>query len=109
MRLEDVASVTLGSENYDFNVAFSGMRSVFVGIKVAPEANILDVAKRVRSAFPEIREQLPTGLIGEIVYDSTEFINTSIYEVVKTLVEALLIVTVVIFLFLGSCARWRYR
>jgi len=94
--------VTLGSENYDFNVAFSGVRSVFVGIKVAPEANILDVAKRVRQAFPPIQEQLPNGLTGQIVYDSTEFINTSIVEVVKTLVEALLIVTVVIYLFLGT-------
>jgi multidrug efflux pump len=102
VRLEDVANVTLGSENYDFNVAFSGVRSVFIGIKVAPEANILDVAKRVRTAFPELRDQLPGGVTGEIVYDSTEFINTSISEVVKTLVEALLIVTVVIYLFLGT-------
>ncbi|TDR71451.1 efflux RND transporter permease subunit [Paludibacterium purpuratum] len=102
VRLEDVATVTLGSENYDFNVAFSGERSVFIGIKVAPDANILDVAKRVRTAFPELQKQLPTGLTGKIVYDSTDFINTSIDEVVKTLVEALVIVTVVIFLFLGS-------
>jgi len=102
VRLEDVATVTLGSENYDFNVAFSGVRSVFIGIKVAPEANILDVAKRVRTAFPAVQQQLPNGLTGEIVYDSTEFINTSIEEVVKTLVEALVIVTIVIYLFLGS-------
>ncbi|PUA18765.1 efflux RND transporter permease subunit [Glaciimonas sp. PCH181] len=102
VRLEDLATVSLGSENYDFNVAFSGVRSVFIGIKVAPDANILDVAKRVRAEFPEIQSQLPNGLTGEIVYDSTEFINTSITEVIKTLVEALLIVTIVIFLFLGS-------
>jgi multidrug efflux pump len=102
VRLEDIANVTLGSENYDFNVAFSGVRSVFVGIKVAPDANILDVAERVRKVFPSIREQLPAGLTGEIVYDSTEFINTSIVEVVHTLIEALIIVTIVIYLFLGS-------
>ena len=102
VRLEDVANVTLGSENYDFNVAFSGVRSVFIGIKVAPEANILDVAKRVREAFPELQNQLPTGVTGQIVYDSTDFINTSIKEVVKTLVEALVIVAVVIYLFLGT-------
>ena len=102
VRLEDVATVTLGSENYDFNVAFSGKRSVFIGIKVAPEANLLDVSKRVREAFPEIQQQLPTGLTGQIVYDATAFVNTSIDEVVKTLVEALLIVAVVIYLFLGS-------
>jgi multidrug efflux pump len=102
VRLQDVANVTLGSENYDFNVAFNGVRSVFIGIKVAPEANILEVAKQVRTAFPDLQTQLPTGLTGKIVYDSTDFINTSISEVIKTLVEALIIVTVVIYLFLGS-------
>ncbi|MGN6739308.1 efflux RND transporter permease subunit [Dyella sp.] len=102
VRLEDVATVTLGSDSYDFNVAFSGKRSVFIGIKVAPDANVLDVAKAVRDAFPEIQHQLPSGITGEIVYDGTEFVNSSIDEVVKTLVEALVIVTLVIFLFLGS-------
>jgi len=102
VRLEDVATVVLGSQNYDLNVAFSGVQSVFIGIKVAPEANILNVASDVRAAFPAIAAQLPTGLTGKIVYDSTVFINSSIFEVVKTLVEALLIVTVVIYLFLGS-------
>jgi multidrug efflux pump len=102
VRLQDVADVVLGSDNYDFNVAFSGKRSVFIGIKSAPDANVLDVAKRVRDAFPAIQQQLPQGLTGEIVYDATEFVNTSIVEVIQTLVEALLIVTAVIFLFLGS-------
>ena len=102
VHLEDIATVTLGSENYDFNVSFSGVRSVFIGIKVAPEANILEVASRIRTAFPELAAELPSGLTGKIVYDSTEFINTSIYEVIKTLIEALVIVTVVIYLFLGS-------
>uniref|UniRef100_UPI0026215DDB efflux RND transporter permease subunit n=1 Tax=Oleiagrimonas sp. TaxID=2010330 RepID=UPI0026215DDB len=102
VRLEDVARVTLGSDNYDFNVAFSGKRSVFIGIKVAPDANVLDVAKRVRDAFPGIQDQLPGGLTGKLIYDGTDFVNSSIHDVVKTLVEALLIVTLVIFLFLGS-------
>jgi multidrug efflux pump len=102
VRLQDVATVTLGSDSYDFNVAFNGKRSVFIGIKVAPDANVLDVAKAVRDAFPEIQHQLPSGITGEIVYDGTEFVNSSIDEVVKTLVEALVIVTLVIFLFLGS-------
>jgi multidrug efflux pump len=102
VRLEDVANVTLGAESYDTNVAFSGERSVFIGIKVAPDANVLDVAARVRNAFPAITEQLPTGVTGKIAYDATQFINTSIDEVVKTLVESLLIVALVIYLFLGS-------
>ncbi len=102
VRLEQVATVSLGSEDYSTNVAFSGKQSVFIGIKVAPEANLLDVAKRVRDTMPEIQRQFPVGLQGEIVYDSTKFITTSITEVIHTLVEALLIVTVVIFLFLGN-------
>ena len=102
VHLEDVANVTLGAENYDLNVAFSGRNAVFIGIKVAPDANFLDVAERVRTAFPGIQKQFPAGLTGKIVYDATKFVNTSIQEVIKTLVESLLIVTVVIFLFLGS-------
>lgn len=102
VRLEDVANVVLGSQDYDFNVAFGGIQSVFIGIKVAPEANILDVASAVRTVFPDIQAQLPVSLTGKIAYDSTDFINSSITEVIKTLVETLVIVTVVIFLFLGS-------
>jgi len=100
--LDQVASVSMGSEDYSVNVAFSGKKSVFIAIKVAPQANLLDVAARVRSAVPGIQQQLPTGISGKVVYDSTKFITTSIDEVVATLLEALLIVTLVIYLFLGS-------
>jgi multidrug efflux pump len=102
VRLEDVGNVVLGAENYDFNVAFSGQHSVFIGIKVAPRANILDVASRVRATLPEIATQLPSGVTQKLAYDATQFVTSSISEVIKTLVEALIIVTVVIFLFLGS-------
>jgi multidrug efflux pump len=100
--LDQVATVSLGSEDYNTNVAFSGKRSVFIGIKVAPQANLLDVAQRVRDAVPPIQQQLPIGMTGKIVYDSTKFITSSIDEVVLTLIEALVIVTAVIYLFLGS-------
>jgi multidrug efflux pump len=100
--LDQVANVTLGSEDYNTNVAFSGKRSVFIAIKVAPQANLLDVAQRIRDIVPEIQKQLPVGMTGKVVYDSTMFITSSIDEVVTTLLEALLIVTVVIYLFLGS-------
>ena len=102
IRLDDVGTVVLGAENYDFNVAFSGQRSVFIGIKVAPRANILDVVARVRTALPDIAAQLPAGVTQKIAYDATKFVTSSINEVIKTLIEALIIVTVVIFLFLGS-------
>ena len=102
VRLEDVATVSLGAENYDFTTAFGGRNAVFIGIKPAPDANVLDVAKRVRAVFPSIQAEMPNGITGEIVYDGTTFITSSITEVIKTLVESLLIVAVVIFLFLGS-------
>ncbi len=102
VRLGDVANVTLGSEDYDTAVAFDGQRAVYIGIKVAPTANLLTVIDKVRKAFPAVEEQLPQGLEGKIVYDATKFVNSSIHEVITTLIEALLIVTAVIFLFLGS-------
>jgi multidrug efflux pump len=102
IRLGDVANVTLGSETYDVSVRFDGKSAVFMNIKVAPNANLLSVADSVRAVFPSIAQQLPQGLEGRIVYDATNYVNSSIREVVTTLVEALLIVTLVIFLSLGS-------
>ncbi|MBS0289597.1 MAG: efflux RND transporter permease subunit [Proteobacteria bacterium] len=102
VRLGDIGHVSLGSQNYDTAVGFDGQPAVYIGIQVAPAANLLTVIDSVRAAFPDIEEQLPTGLTGKIVYDSTKFVNSSIDEVIKSLVEAILIVTVVIFLFLGS-------
>ncbi|APO53631.1 efflux RND transporter permease subunit [Bradyrhizobium diazoefficiens] len=104
VKLSDVANVTLGSEDYDSSVGFNGKRAVYIGIQVAPNANLLDVIKGVRAVYPDIKAQQPEGLNSEIIYDSTDFVNSSIDEVIHTLLEALLIVTVVVFLFLGS---WR--
>ena len=75
---------------------------MFIGVQVAPAANLLAVIKGVRDVFPDIRAQLPRGLEGHIMYDSTDFMNTSIHEVVVTLMAALIIVMLVIFAFLGS-------
>ena len=102
VRLKDIANVTLGADDYDSQVGFDGQRAVYIGIQVAPSANLLDVTKGIRNVFPDIQAQLPQGLQGTIVYDSTKFVNSAISEVVHTLVEALLIVTAVVFLFLGS-------
>ena len=102
VRLGDIANVTLGAENYDVAVRFDGKSAVFMSIKVAPNANLLSVANNIRKVFPAIEHQLPQGLNGRIVYDATDYVNSSIKEVVITLLEALLIVTLVIFLSLGS-------
>jgi multidrug efflux pump len=102
IRLSDVATVTLGAQQYDTNVRFDGRDAVYVGIQVAPNANILTVVEDIRRVFPSLEKQLPEGLNGKIVYDSTQFINSSINEVEHSLLEALMIVTFVVFLFLGT-------
>src|SRR6266487_3819447 len=102
VRLGDIADVVLGAEDYNAEVRFSGQKAVFMGIYVLPNANSVDVIKRVRAEMEQIKRELPSGLTAEIAYDSTAYINDAIHEVVKTLIETLLIVMVVIFLFLGS-------
>jgi len=101
VRLEDVADVELGAEDYNTEVSYSGQTAVFMGIWVMPTANALDVMKAVRMEMAAIREKLPTGLDAMVSYDSTEYIETAINEVMITLSETLLIIIVVIFLFLG--------
>ncbi len=100
--LGDVARVEMGAENYDTVSSFDGTPSVYIGIKATPGANPLDVIKEVRKLMPELEGQLPPNLKASIAYDATLFIQASIDEVVKTLAEAVLIVIVVVFLFLGA-------
>lgn len=104
VRIGDIADVVLGAEDYNSEVRFSGQRAVFMGIFVLPNANSIDVIKRVRTEMEQIQKELPTGMSGRVAYDGTAYINTAIKDVYKTLSETLLIVCVVIFLFLGS---WR--
>ncbi len=102
IRLDDIANVVLGAENYEAEVRFSGKTAVFMGIWPLPNANSLDVIKRVRVEMDAIDAQLPEGLTGRIAYDGTAYIDNAIKEVIKTLSETLLIVIIIIFLFLGS-------
>ena len=104
VRLKDVADVSLGAENYDQEVRMSGQKATFMGVWALPTSNSLDVVKVVRAELPEIEKQLPVGMKINMPYDSTAYISDAIHEVTHTLLETLLIVVVVIFLFLGS---WR--
>ena len=102
VRLSDIADVVLGAEDYNSEVRFSGERAVFMGIWALPNANSLDVIKRVRAEMDAIQKDLPTGLQARVAYDATKYISDALHEVVKTLIITLAIVSVVIFLFLGS-------
>ena len=102
VRLSDVADVVLGAETYDQDVRLSGNRATFMGIWVLPNANSLDVIKKVNTEIELIRKEMPSGMTAAVAYDSTTYIENAIEEVIHTLVETILIVVIVIFLFLGS-------
>lgn len=103
IRLEDVADVELGAESYESSVSFNGLAATFIGVEVSPDANALDVIELVRQVWDrDIIPQLPQGLSAYIAYDSTEYIENAIDEVVISIVLALAIVVLVIYAFLGS-------
>lgn len=102
VRLEDIATVELGAQSTDSSVSLSGQQAIFIGVQSTPQGNPLNIVKGVRALFPEIERNLPPSLKMRVAYDSTKFIQSSIDEVRNTLVEAVVIVVVVIFLFLAS-------
>jgi multidrug efflux pump len=102
VRLEDIGDIVLGAEDYDAEVRFSGQTAVFMGIWPLPNANSLDVIRRVRVEMDTVQKQLPSGMQARIAYDATNYISNAIREVIRTLGDTLLIVVVIIFLFLGS-------
>ncbi len=102
VRLDDISTIELGPESADSSSVFDGLKAVFIGVFATPTSNPLTVINDVRNAFPDIQRQLPASMEAAIAYDATKFINASINEVQKTLLEAAGIVIVVIFLFLGN-------
>jgi len=104
LRLKDVARVELASKDYDFIGRVNGRQSALLGIFLQPGANALDVAEDVGKAMAEISKRFPVGMEYQNVYDTTRFVKVSIREVVKTLLEAMALVFLVVFLFLQN---WR--
>ncbi|WP_404365245.1 efflux RND transporter permease subunit [Marinobacter sp.] len=102
IRLRDIARVELGSQTYDQLALYKGQPATYVAIELSPGANPLTVAGLVKDELPGIEQQLPSGLSVKLAYDASDFIEDSINEVIKTLIEAILIVLVVVFLTLGS-------
>ena len=102
--LRDVARVELGAENYNSLSKYNGKSAAGLAIKLAPGGNALDTAEAVKAKLAELSKVFPPGIGYEIPVDSTPFVEQSIEEVVKTLVEAVILVFVVMFLFLQN---WR--
>jgi multidrug efflux pump len=104
VRLRDVARVELAAQNYNQTCTFDGRPSVGLGVHQLPGTNALDVADRVRRKMEELRARFPDGVDYDIAYDTTPFIRESVADVVRTLLEAVVLVGVVVLVFLQS---WR--
>ncbi|MFU9137861.1 multidrug efflux RND transporter permease AcrD [Erwinia tasmaniensis] len=102
VRLGDVAEVGLGAEKYDLLSQYNGQQASGLGIKLASGANELDTDKRVRARIDELSHYFPPGLEAKVAYETTPFVTASIEDVVKTLIEAILLVFVVMYLFLQN-------
>ncbi|EGT4489607.1 hydrophobe/amphiphile efflux-1 family RND transporter [Cronobacter malonaticus] len=100
--LKDVAKVELGGENYDIIARYNGQPAAGLGIKLATGANALDTAEAVRKTIAGLEPFFPSGLKVVYPYDTTPFVKISIFEVVKTLVEAIVLVFLVMYLFLQN-------
>jgi multidrug efflux pump len=104
LRLKDVARVELGSLNYSTVATLNGAPTVPIGIYLQPDANALDVSGAVDTAMSRLAQRFPDGLRYDVPYNTTKFIEVSIEEVVKTFIEAIVLVVIVVFLFLQN---WR--
>ena len=102
VRLRDVARIELGSENYQYLGKNNGLNSTSLAIRAAVGANALDVAKAVRARISELTMDLPAGVEVVYPYDTTPFVKISIYEVFKTLGEAIVLVFLIMYLFLQN-------
>ncbi|TLM77706.1 efflux RND transporter permease subunit [Microbulbifer harenosus] len=102
VRLSDVATVELGGHNYDSSFYGSGSTAVSLGITPTPDGNPLNIVADVEDLLPDLRASAPPGVQIANVFDTARFVNASIDEVIKTLLEAVIIVIAVIYLFLGS-------
>lgn len=104
LRLKDVARVELGSKDYDFTGRINGKPATLVGVFLQPGANALEVAQNVQTTVDELAADFPQGLDYAVPYDTTRFVEVSIREVVKTLIEAMILVFIVVYVFLQN---WR--
>ncbi|HTS52557.1 MAG TPA: multidrug efflux RND transporter permease subunit [Burkholderiales bacterium] len=104
VRLKDVARIELAAKDYEFIGRVNGKQATLVGIFLQPGANALAVANDCNAVMKQLSERFPEGLVYSNVYDTTRFVKVSIREVAKTLLEAMALVFVVVFVFLQS---WR--
>jgi len=102
VRLKDVARIELGAENYNSYAKLNEVPSTTIGVFLLPGSNALDTSKQVREVMKRLSKRFPKGIEYTIVYDTTLFVNQSIEEVLKTLIEAMFLVFMVVYIFLQN-------
>ena len=102
VRIKDIGYSELGAESYDIESLYNGVPSATIGIRLAAGANALQTAENIRERMIEMKPFLPTGVDVVYPYDTTPFIQVAIDEVVKTLIEAIILVFFVMYIFMGT-------
>ncbi|MDB5371104.1 MAG: transporter, hydrophobe/amphiphile efflux family, partial [Roseomonas sp.] len=102
LRVRDVARIEMGAQNRDVSTRLNGQEGVGIGIYLAPGANAVNAAAAVGATLERVRTRMPPGMTVRPVFDTTIFVSDTIHEVIKTLIEAFVLVAIVVFLFLGN-------
>ena len=104
VRVKDIAKITMGAQAYSTYAQLNGKPSAALAVYLLPAANALDVANQIKALVKRMTPSFPKGVAADIVYDTTLFVKISLIEVVKTLIEAIILVILVVFIFLQD---WR--
>jgi hydrophobe/amphiphile efflux-1 (HAE1) family protein len=105
LRLRDVAKVALGAESQNTQAQLDGAPALGIGIYLEPGANAVQTSHRVRQVIAQLSKRFPQGLKAQVIYDTSDFVNETLHEVIQTIAEAFVLVVIVVFLFLGGNIR----
>lgn len=105
LRVKDVARIALGAASQNTQDQLDGAPALGIGIYLEPGANAVQTAQRVRAVIADISHRFPAGLKAQVIYDTSDFVNETVHEVIRTIVEAFILVVLVVFLFLGGNIR----
>ncbi|GAB0118843.1 efflux RND transporter permease subunit [Acidisoma sp. 7E03] len=105
LRVRDVARIALGAESQATQDQLDGAPALGIGIYLEPGANAVETSQRVKAAIDGLSKRFPSGLKAQVIYDTSDFVNETVHEVIRTIVEAFILVVLVVFLFLGGNIR----
>jgi hydrophobe/amphiphile efflux-1 (HAE1) family protein len=105
LRVRDVARIALGAQSQSTQDQLDGAPALGIGIYLEPGANAVETSQRVKAVIADISKRFPPGLAANVIYDTSDFVNETLHEVIQTIAEAFVLVVLVVFLFLGGNVR----